>query len=112
MGREARRGRRGRGDPGGAARAVRRRRPPALIFYRLALTEAQAIAHALLDADGKAEVDRLPVPVLDALLVEAIEALHDPACAGTCCSAGNARSENGCPTLTRLLAEQAQREEP
>jgi hypothetical protein len=108
VGREARRGRRGRGDPGGAARAVRRRRPPALIFYRLALTEAQAIAHALLDADGKAEVDRLPVPVL----VEAIEALHDPACAGTCCSAGNARSENGCPTLTRLLAEQAQREEP
>jgi hypothetical protein len=54
-------------------------RGPALVFYRLALTEGQAIDHALLDADGKAEVDGLPVPVLDALLVEAIEALHDPA---------------------------------
>jgi hypothetical protein len=53
---------------------------PALVFVRLALTEEQAREHDLLDADGKAEVDGLPVPVLDALLLDAIDALHDPAC--------------------------------
>ena len=36
---------------------------PGLIFMRLALTPAQAQEHGLLDADGKAEVDAVPVPV-------------------------------------------------
>jgi hypothetical protein len=39
---------------------------PGLIFMRLALTPAQAQEHGLLDADGKAEVDAVPVPVMDA----------------------------------------------
>ena len=53
--------------------------PPCLIFARLALTPEQAAEHDLLDADGKAEVDGLPVPVMDALLTETIEELQDPA---------------------------------
>jgi hypothetical protein len=53
---------------------------PALVVVRLALFEQQARRHDLLDADGKAEVDGLPVPVLDALLRDAVAALHDPAC--------------------------------
>lgn len=52
---------------------------PGLIFMRLALTPAQAQEHGLLDADGKAEVDAVPVPVMDAWLTEAIEALQVPA---------------------------------
>ena len=46
---------------------------------RLALTVEQATKHDLLDADGKAEVDGLPVPVMNKLLADAIEALSDPA---------------------------------
>jgi hypothetical protein len=53
---------------------------PFLAFEHLALTVEQARAHDLLDADGKAEVDGLPVPVLDRLLIDAIKALQDPAC--------------------------------
>ncbi len=52
---------------------------PALIFFRLALTTDQAKELDLLDADGKAEVDGVPVPVMDGWLTEAIEALQDPA---------------------------------
>jgi hypothetical protein len=52
---------------------------PALFFIRLALTPAQAQEHGLLDADGKAEVDAVPVSVMDAWLTEAIEALQVPA---------------------------------
>jgi hypothetical protein len=55
-------------------------RRPGLIFYRLALTTEQAQALDLLDADGKAEVDGVPVPVMDRWLIEAIEALHVSAC--------------------------------
>ena len=55
-------------------------RRPFLVFARIALTEEEAREHNLLDADGKAELDGLPVPVLDALLLDAIDALHDPAC--------------------------------
>jgi hypothetical protein len=53
----------------------------ALLFVRLALTEEQAGRDGLdlLDADGKAEVDAVPVPVMDGWLREAIEALHVPA---------------------------------
>jgi hypothetical protein len=40
---------------------------------RLGLTREQAIAHDLLDDDGKAELDGLPVPVLDALVAAFIE---------------------------------------
>jgi hypothetical protein len=45
---------------------------------RLALTRKQALAHDLLDADGHAEVDGLPVPVLDAIVRRFIEAHLDP----------------------------------
>ena len=48
-------------------------------FRTLALTEAQAIEHDLLDADGKAEADGIPVPVLDALVRDAIVEIQDPA---------------------------------
>jgi hypothetical protein len=47
-----------------------------LSFRRIALTQAQAEEHDLLDAGGKAEVDALPVPVLDRLLIGAIEDLQ------------------------------------
>jgi hypothetical protein len=50
-----------------------------LVFTRLALTAEQAEEHDLLDADGKAEVEGLPVPVMDTLLTDAIEELQDPA---------------------------------
>ena len=45
---------------------------------RIALTEIQAADAGLLDADGKAEADALPVPVMDQILREAIEAYQDP----------------------------------
>ena len=38
----------------------------------------QAQAHDLLDADGTAEVDGLPVPVLDALVRDWIKSHLDP----------------------------------
>jgi hypothetical protein len=49
-----------------------------LSIERLALTREQALEHDLLDRDGKAEVDGLPVPVLDALVRDWIEANSDP----------------------------------
>jgi hypothetical protein len=49
-----------------------------LTFRRIALTREQAEAHNLLDADGKAELDGLPVPVLDAIITDAIAGLQDP----------------------------------
>lgn len=52
---------------------------PFLIFARLALTTQQANDHDLLDADGKAEVDGLPVHVLDTLIRDGINHLHVPA---------------------------------
>lgn len=48
-----------------------------LRFDRIALTEDQAIDADLLDADGKAEAEGLPVPVMDAIVTGAIEALMD-----------------------------------
>lgn len=48
-------------------------------FERIALTEAQARDHDLLDADGKAEVDGLPVPVMDGIVRDAIDRHHVPA---------------------------------
>jgi hypothetical protein len=50
-----------------------------LRFQRLALTVEQATEPDLLDEDGKAEVDGLPVPVMNTILAAAIEALQDPA---------------------------------
>ncbi len=47
---------------------------------RLALTPGQAQDLDILDADGKAEADAVPVPTMDAWLTYAIEALTDPAC--------------------------------
>lgn len=54
--------------------------PGRLRFERIAVTTEQAEEHDLLDADGKAEVDGLPVPVMDRILSEAIERHQDPAC--------------------------------
>ena len=55
-------------------------RPPGwLEFRRLALTRQQAERHGLLDADGKAEADSLPVPVLDAIVTEALDSMFVPA---------------------------------
>jgi hypothetical protein len=50
-----------------------------LVFTRLALTADQARELELLDADGKAEVDGVPVLVMDGWLRDAIEVLQDPA---------------------------------
>jgi hypothetical protein len=49
-----------------------------LTIERLALTEAQAVEHDLLDESGHAEVDGLPVPVLDAIVRDWIEANLNP----------------------------------
>jgi hypothetical protein len=46
-------------------------------IIRLGLTREQAIDHDLLDDDGKAELDGLPVRVLDALVVVFIETYMD-----------------------------------
>jgi hypothetical protein len=46
---------------------------------RIGLTREQALAHDLLDTDGKAELDGLPVPALDALVRKWIESNLDPA---------------------------------
>jgi hypothetical protein len=50
-----------------------------LTVERVALTEAQAREHDLLDGDGKAEADGLPVPVMDGILRDTIERHQDPA---------------------------------
>jgi hypothetical protein len=55
------------------------RERPCLIFYRLALTTEQAEDLDLLDADGKAEADAIPVRTLDGWLTDAIEHLQDSA---------------------------------
>jgi hypothetical protein len=52
-----------------------------LAIVRIALTLEQAREHKLLDGDEKAEVDGLPVPVLDAIVREFIESKLDPAIA-------------------------------
>jgi hypothetical protein len=49
-----------------------------LEFERLALTYEQAEAYGLLDADGKAEADSLPVQVLDAIVTGRLDGLIDP----------------------------------
>jgi hypothetical protein len=51
--------------------------PGSLYVERIALTEAQARKHKLLDDDGKAEVDGLPVPELDKLVRKWIESHLD-----------------------------------
>jgi hypothetical protein len=53
--------------------------PGSLFVKRIGLTRAQALKYDLLDADGKAELDGLPVPVLDALVCKFIESHLDPA---------------------------------
>jgi hypothetical protein len=54
-------------------------RPGRLQVRHLALTAAQAHENNLLDEDGHAEVDGLPVPVMDAILTDALGELLDPA---------------------------------
>jgi hypothetical protein len=51
--------------------------PDDLTFERIALTEEQAEDADLLDEAGKAEVEGLPVPVMDAILTAAIESYQD-----------------------------------
>jgi hypothetical protein len=51
--------------------------PDWLEFRRLAVTEEQAEQYDLLDADGKAEADSLPVQVLDAIVTGALDGLRD-----------------------------------
>lgn len=53
--------------------------PGALFSFRLGLTIEQAETLGVLDADGKAEADSVPVAVMDGWLIEAVEALQDPA---------------------------------
>jgi len=53
--------------------------PGWLSFRRIALTVEQATEHGLLDADGKAEADALPVPVMDSIITGALDELFDPA---------------------------------
>jgi len=53
---------------------------PTLTFFRLALSPEQADSLKILDDDGKAEADAIPVPVLDGWLREAIQGLQDSAC--------------------------------
>jgi hypothetical protein len=59
---------------------------------RLGLTLEQATAHNLLDDDGKAGLDGLPVPVLDAIVREFIES-HGSAHPRTCEAS---RAKNAC----------------
>ena len=54
-----------------------------LHVQRIGLTREQALTHDLLDADGKAELDGLPVPALDALIRGWIESHLDPSIART-----------------------------
>jgi len=49
-----------------------------LEFERIALTLDQAQAADLLDDAGKAEADGLPVPVMDQIITDAIDARQDP----------------------------------
>lgn len=51
--------------------------PEWLVFERLALTFDQAEEHGLLDSDGKAEADSLPVQVLDQIITDRLNALID-----------------------------------
>ena len=50
--------------------------PPFVCFARLGLTPDQAEDLGVLDADGKAEVDAVPVAVMDGWITDAIEALQ------------------------------------
>jgi hypothetical protein len=50
-----------------------------LTFKRLAITDEQARAHGVLDPDGAAEADALPVPALDAIVVGWLDGLLLPA---------------------------------
>jgi hypothetical protein len=52
--------------------------PGLLTVVRIGLTREQAVAHNLFDAEGKAELDGLPVPALDALIRGWIESNLDP----------------------------------
>ncbi len=61
------------------SRLVRTGKKPRLVFHRLALTIEQAGDLGLLDEDGKAEADAIPVPTFDAMLRDAIKALQLPA---------------------------------
>jgi hypothetical protein len=70
-------------------------------FQRIALTEQQAEEHDLLDADGKAEVEGLPVPILDAILTDAIQSYLDPYIA----RANKERAEEDTKRVTDLVRE-------
>jgi hypothetical protein len=46
-----------------------------LHFERIAVTRDQASAHDVLDEHGQAEADALPVPVMDAVLLDWLDGL-------------------------------------
>jgi hypothetical protein len=52
--------------------------PGGLVFQRIAVTRVQAEAYDLLDEDGHAEADGIPVPAMDALLTGWLDRLLDP----------------------------------
>ena len=73
-----------------------------LEFERIALTEDQAADANVLDDDGKAEADALPVPVMDAIVRDAIEARQDQGVAQA--NADRAAQETGRVTDLVLAA--------
>jgi hypothetical protein len=64
-------------DAGAWAASMDRGEGGGVEFRRLALTEDQAEEFGLLDADGKAEADSLPVDVLDGIVTRALDGLFD-----------------------------------
>jgi hypothetical protein len=50
-----------------------------LAFERIAVTRDQAADHGVLDEHGNAEADALPVPVMDAILLDRLDGLLDKA---------------------------------
>ena len=70
-------------------------------FATIAVTEEQAREHDLLDDEGKAEADGIPVPVLDGIVRDGIESRQDPARR----DALPEREREINETLRRLIAE-------
>jgi len=73
-----------------------------LTFERIALTAEQAADAGVLDENGKAEADALPVPVMDQIITDAIERYQDPAVRED--NAERARTETGRVTEVVLAA--------
>ena len=81
--------------------------PDWLTFERIALTESQAADHDLLDDDGKAEAEGLPVQVMDGILTDAIGRYQDPDIAEANRERGNAERVRVEGLVRDILAESA-----